>query len=1256
MSTGKKPIMQHFLLKKIAPLFLLLLLFPMAGQAQQTFLDQFGNLAYNNNDGTQNFSSNWIEYGDNNSPSGGTMSISGGRLIFNNIDGDWIERSLNLTGFSLVTLTLDYDATSRGGESLGVYLWDGSGYTMVANINSNATGSIVYNLPQAFIRADAAISFSTSSGNWGFGDEIRIDNVQFTASNAPFLSINDVAVNENAGTATFTVAHIGSDASGPFTVNYSTSNGTATAGADYTAASGTLSFNGTAGDTEQIVVPILNDSDFESPETFTVQLSGVSDGSVIITDTGTGTINDDEIVLGNTPLALFRGFDGYMDYTSTAGTLRTQPNNIDPCAITTSSSNTLSAPIPAGATVEAAYLYWAHSGYTMDTQVTFEGTTVNADMVYTTNFLGRSFYGIFSDVTSLVAALPDPSTNVYDFTDLAVETSADYCGTTVVLGGWTLMIFYSHPSLPASTINLYQGFDGNQNSSSTFSLSGFYAIGSVGAKTTALSWEGDQNLANNESLQFTTPLSGTRNLTGDGDNDGISANNPFNSTNFDNTVLPNVNNTALYGVDLDTYDVSSYILPGENTATTQVNVGTDFVVMNAVVLKVPSNLITGRVFEDLSYGGGAGRSYAASSGVGLPDATVELYDNLGTLVETKTTDANGIYVFAGMIDGSYTVRVVNESVRSSRGGGSGCASCLPVQTFKSDYAASTVTPNTNQVGGSNPAATDPGPGTLTGAQSVASVTILSEGAAGIDFGFNFNSIVNTNEDGQGSLEQFIVNANNLDQTGLDIDANPIFDPGVGEDVSIFMIPPTGDALGRSADANFNGSYFNIFISNAASLSDLNSDNLHVDGRTQTAYSGDTNAGSTGAGGTPVGVGATALPSFSLPEIQVHRNSGDVFLNLGTGNVIRNLAIYAGNNAGVLLEGGSLTLLGNLLGVDATGANAGAIDTGIEVNGGDGTIAENYLATNTAAGIWVQNTANLMVTANHFTGNGTANCGSNIRIEGGSGIVIELNLIENAQAVGIEADASPGGLTVDQNSITGSGQDTGCFSGEGGVAIRLGGSNSTLSGNVIYSNGNAGIVVNDASGTGNLITQNSIYANGTTADALGIDLDDGGAYGDGVTLNDASDADSGANGLLNFPVIQAAYIYGTNLIVKGWARPGSTVEVFFTDFNEGAANQGDNQLGNNLDYGEGQVYIGTFVEGSGADLDPGTSNYLDIDGNTDTTNLFEFAIPLPAGTSTGEWVTATASLANSTSEFGPIAQIKVRSVITNRRITYRVNPN
>ncbi len=1182
------------------------------------------------------------------------MQITGGYLRFRNIDGDWIERSLNLSGASSVTLTLDYDATARGGESLGVYLWDGSNYIMVADINTNATGTITYNLPATYIRANAAISFGSSSGNWGNSDEIRVDNVRFTVSYAPFLSINDVTVNENGGTATFTVTHIGLNASGPFTVNYSSTNGTATAGTDYSAVSGTLSFNGIVGDTEQVVVPILNDTDFESAETFILQLSGVSNGSVIITDTGTGTINDDEIVLGNTPLALFRGFDGYMDYTSTAGTLRTQPNSIDPCSITTSSSNTLSAPIPAGATIEAAYLYWAHSNATMDTQVTFEGTTVNADMVYTTSFVGRSFYGMFSDVTSLVASLPNPSTNVYDFSGLNVDNSATYCGSTVVLGGWTLMIFYSHPSLPAASINLYQGFDGNQNSSSTFTLSGFYAIGSVGAKTSALSWEGDPNLANSESLQFTTPLSGTRNLTGDGDNDGISANNPFNSTHFDNTVLPNVNNTASHGVDLDTYDVSAYILPGENSATTQVNVGQDYVIMNAVVLKVPSNLITGRVFEDLSYGGGAGRNYAASSGVGIPGVSVELYDNLGALVDTQTTDNAGIYVFAGMVDGAYSVRVVNESIRSTRGGGSGCVSCLPVQTYKSDYAASTVIPNTNQVGGNDPSATDPGAGILTGAQSVGTVTIVSEGAAGIDFGFNFNTIVNTNEDGQGSLEQFVINANNLDETGLDIEANSLFDPGVGEDVSIFMIPPTGDPLGRTADANYTGQYFDLYFPNSLNPTDLSSDNTHIDGRTQTAYAGDTNSGTIGAGGSTVGVNSIALPDYDLPEIQIHRNQGDVFVNQGSDNVVRNVAIFANNNTAIRIDGGSLTVRNNLLGVDATGSNSGNADTGVEINGGNGTITENYIATTTDQGIWVRNTSDLDISLNQITANGTANCGFNIEIDGGSGIVIQQNLIENAEAAGIEADASGGGLTISQNTITASGQDTGCDGGEGGVAIRLGGSGSTLIGNVIFANGNAGIVV--TSGSGNQISQNSIYANGTTADALGIDLDPGGDHGNGVTLNDAGDGDGGPNGLLNFPLIESSYISGNEIVIKGWTRPGTTLEFFLTDFSEGTAAQGDNQLGNNLDYGEGQVYIGASVEGSGSDLDGNMTNYLDVDGNTDTTNRFEFHIALPPGIMSGEWVTATATLASSTSEFGPITQIKVRSVISNRRITYRVNPD
>ncbi|MBC3876167.1 Calx-beta domain-containing protein, partial [Undibacterium flavidum] len=73
-----------------------------------------------------------------------------------------------------------------------------------------------------------------------------------------------------AGTATFTVTL--SAASGQtVSVGYNTSNGTATAGSDYTAASGTLTFNPGV-TTQTITVNISNDSVFELSENFNVNL------------------------------------------------------------------------------------------------------------------------------------------------------------------------------------------------------------------------------------------------------------------------------------------------------------------------------------------------------------------------------------------------------------------------------------------------------------------------------------------------------------------------------------------------------------------------------------------------------------------------------------------------------------------------------------------------------------------------------------------------------------------------------------------------------------------------------------------------------------------------------------------------------------------------------------------------------------------------------------------------------------------------
>lgn len=109
------------------------------------------------------------------------------------------------------------------------------------------------------------------------------------------ISIDDISVNENAGTATFTVTHAGPNTTGPFSVNFTTANNTATAGNDYTTNSGTLNFSGTSGDTETIIVTILDDIIVEGNEIYFINFSGVSDASVDITDQGIGTIVDVEI-------------------------------------------------------------------------------------------------------------------------------------------------------------------------------------------------------------------------------------------------------------------------------------------------------------------------------------------------------------------------------------------------------------------------------------------------------------------------------------------------------------------------------------------------------------------------------------------------------------------------------------------------------------------------------------------------------------------------------------------------------------------------------------------------------------------------------------------------------------------------------------------------------------------------------------------------------------------------------------------------
>ena len=106
----------------------------------------------------------------------------------------------------------------------------------------------------------------------------------------PSLTINDRSVNEGAGSVTFTVT-LSNPSSSPVSVSYASANGTATAGSDYSAVNGTLTF--APGETSKtLTVALLNDTVFEGSETFQINLSAPVNAT-LGDPQGLGTLKDD---------------------------------------------------------------------------------------------------------------------------------------------------------------------------------------------------------------------------------------------------------------------------------------------------------------------------------------------------------------------------------------------------------------------------------------------------------------------------------------------------------------------------------------------------------------------------------------------------------------------------------------------------------------------------------------------------------------------------------------------------------------------------------------------------------------------------------------------------------------------------------------------------------------------------------------------------------------------------------------------------
>jgi MSHA biogenesis protein MshQ len=290
----------------------------------------------------------------------------------------------------------------------------------------------------------------------------------------------------------------------------------------------------------------------------------------------------------DTPVTLYKSFAGYVNFTGTQVSQRTGRAVCEVHKPGFRLTKTLSG-IPSGAKVLAAYLYWAGSGSTADTQVMFESKNFTAQRQYTAAYTlaGTTFYyfGGAADVTSLVQA---KGNGTYSFSNLSVATDNPYCAAQGVLGGFSLLVVYEHQATqPFRVLNLYEGFQYTRYSSMTLNVSNFRVpdpLGSATGRLGHITWEGDLRLdQEGEDLAFNGTIM-TDELNPPG--------NQFNSkSNIDGDIKS-------MGIDFDAYTIGAPILqPGQTTATTKYSSGQDMVLLNAEIVAMP-NVAT----DDLAIG------------------------------------------------------------------------------------------------------------------------------------------------------------------------------------------------------------------------------------------------------------------------------------------------------------------------------------------------------------------------------------------------------------------------------------------------------------------------------------------------------------------------------------------------------------------------------------------------------------------------------------------------------------------------------
>ena len=192
-------------------------------------------------------------------------------------------------GFKSLTLAIHYDdvqppVLSASATPPNVQLWDGFQWidALLCNVCSVETANHTITLQSTFFTKVQLVRAAPQ-----------------TATATISLNTATSTISEHGGMATIT-ATLSESLSTPVQVDYATSDGTATAGQDYEATRGTLTF--TPGATRATFsVPILNDTLHEDDETAYLTLSNPIGAALGITTRATLTIVDDDLKTASSP-------------------------------------------------------------------------------------------------------------------------------------------------------------------------------------------------------------------------------------------------------------------------------------------------------------------------------------------------------------------------------------------------------------------------------------------------------------------------------------------------------------------------------------------------------------------------------------------------------------------------------------------------------------------------------------------------------------------------------------------------------------------------------------------------------------------------------------------------------------------------------------------------------------------------------------------------------------------------------------------